>query len=247
MTTPEIDTVSEAPESMRNGSQSQNGSARKVSEKAIQSTDSHTEPSSTWREVVSFMKTLALFLALAFFVRASVVEAFKIPSESMVSTLRVGDYILVTKLAYGIRLPFVNRYVYQYDWPKRGDIVVFTRPDDPETPEDDSDMNIIKRVIGLPGEQIEVRGRSVYINNQRIVEPYAIFDPKRDVLEGDFGPERIPPGHIFLMGDNRDHSRDSRFWRPSPFLDVQRVKGRAMIIYWSWDPTWKERLGKIIR
>lgn len=203
-------------------------------------------PGTAWAEFFSFLKTLAVFLALAFLIRASVVEAFKIPSESMIPTLRVHDYILVSKLAYGIRLPFVNRYVYQYDSPKRGDVVVFTRPDDPYTPEDDSEINIIKRVIGLPGEIIEIKGRSVLINNRKLTEPYAQFDA-RDMIAGDFGPERIPDGHIFLMGDNRDHSRDSRFWEPSPYLDIQRVKGRAMLIYWSWDPTWQERLGKIIR
>lgn len=199
-----------------------------------------------FREIISFFKTLLVFLVAAFFLRASVVEAFKIPSGSMIPTLKIGDHILVSKFAYGLRLPLMSKVVYQYGIPKRGDIVVFTRPDDPTTLEDDSAINIIKRVIGLPGDTIEVRDRKVYINNEEYPEDsYAQWD-EGGLREGNFGPETVPPDHIFLLGDNRDHSKDSRFWS-DPFLSVDRVKGKALIIYWTWDSDFLARIFKIIR
>jgi signal peptidase I len=195
------------------------------------------------REIISFFKTLALFIIIALFLRASVVEAFKIPSGSMIPTLKIGDHILVSKLSYGFHLPFLSKSVYQYGFPQRGDIVVFTREDDPMSAEDDSAINIIKRVIGLPGDTIEVIGSKVYINNREYMEPYARWD------EGgidSWGPEVIPEGKILLLGDNRDHSKDSRYWT-DPFLPVERVKGRAVVIYWTWDSDFLNRIGKIIQ
>jgi signal peptidase I len=193
-------------------------------------------------EIISFFKTLALFIIIALFLRASVVEAFKIPSGSMIPTLKIGDHILVSKLSYGFHLPFLTKSIYQFGFPQRGDIVVFTREDDPMSSEDDSAINIIKRVIGLPGDTIEVIGSKVYINNREYVEPYARWD------EGgidSWGPEVVPEGKVLLLGDNRDHSKDSRYWT-DPFLPVERVKGRALIIYWTWDSDFLNRIGKII-
>lgn len=194
-------------------------------------------------EVISFVKTLAALIAIAVVLRGTVIEAFKIPSGSMIPTLRIGDHILVSKLSYGIRLPFMTSMVYQYAEPKRGDIVVFTRPDDPATPdEDDSSINIIKRVIGLPGEEVEIVGTKVIVNGRPIDEPYAVWD------EGgvkSWGPEKIPAGHVLLMGDNRDHSKDSRYWT-NPFLDIKRIKGRALVIYWTWDTSRFGRIGSIL-
>ena len=195
-------------------------------------------PVSKTGEIISFCKTLLIFLAVVYVLRASVVEAFKIPSGSMIPTLRIGDHILVSKLSYGLRLPLYQRFVFQWQMPSRGDIVVFTQKEDPST-------NFIKRVIGLPGEIVEVRGSRVYINNRLVPENYARWE-EGGLSEGSFGPEQVPPGHTFLLGDNRDHSRDSRFWA-NPFLDMQRVKGRAWVIYWSWDPAWSERMFKLIR
>lgn len=194
-------------------------------------------------EVKSFFKTLVAFLAIAIVLRASVVEAFKIPSGSMIPTLKIGDHILVSKFAYGFRIPFMRKSLIQYSTPKRGDIVVFTRPDDETTLEDEAGINIIKRVIGLPGDLVEVRDTRVYINNHFYDEPYARWE-EGGLREGNFGPERVPKDHIFLLGDNRDHSKDSRFWQ-SPFLDTHLVKGRAILIYWSWDSI--SRIGTLIR
>lgn len=194
-------------------------------------------------EVKSFFKTLVVFLIIAIVLRASVVEAFKIPSGSMIPTLKIGDHILVSKFAYGFRIPFMRRALFQYATPKRGDIVVFTRPDEEATLEDESGINIIKRVVGLPGDLVEVRDTKVYINNVYYQEPYSRWG-EGGLREGNFGPERVPDNHIFLLGDNRDHSKDSRFWQ-NPYLDLGLVKGRAILIYWSWDSVL--RIGTLIR
>lgn len=211
----------------------------------LPSTQAKKRKTTSENDVRSFFKTLAIFLVIAYLLRASVVEAFKIPSGSMKPTLQIGDHILVSKLSYGLRLPFTNGFALRYDEPQRGDIVVFTRPDDPKTLEDDSAINIIKRVVGIPGDTVEVRETKVYINNQLYSESYARWD-QGGIHDGNFGPEKVPAGHIFLMGDNRDHSRDSRFWS-EPFLDIERVKGRALIVYWTWDSQWWERIGKVIK
>lgn len=194
-------------------------------------------------EVWAFLRTLAILFIIAIILRGTVVEAFKIPSESMVPTLQKGDHILVSKFSYGLRLPFVAKTLYRWDTPKRGDIVVFTRPDDPATTdEDESSVNIIKRVIGLSGDLVEVRGTRLYVNHTRMDEPWARYI--EGGMRNDFGEEKVPEGSIFLLGDNRDQSRDSRFWN-DPFLPIERVKGRALIIYWSWHDI--ARIGKILR
>ncbi len=197
----------------------------------------------TFREIISFLKTLAVLVVIAMILRGSVVEAFKIPSGSMIPTLMIGDHILVSKFSYGLRLPFVSDTIYRYGAPERGDIVVFTKPDDEATLEDESGINIIKRVIGLPGDTVEVRGTNVYINNQIYSEPYARWEAG-GLRDGDFGPSKIPAEHVLLLGDNRDHSRDSRFWN-DPYLSMDRIKGRALIIYWSWESL--GRIGQLIK
>lgn len=192
---------------------------------------SNTPPSSFGRELLSLLNTLVVLFVVAWLLRASVVEAFKIPSASMEPTLEIGDHILVNKLSYGIRLPLLEETLVPFRSPERGDIVVFTLPDDPITPGKESDTNIIKRVIGLPGDTIEVRGRRVIING----EVYDEDERYARWLRGgvmDFGPEVVPEGKVLLLGDNRDESRDSRFW-PDHFLDIARIKGRAFIIYWN--------------
>lgn len=191
--------------------------------------------SAQWAEFFSLIKSLAIFFAIAFMLRASVVEAFRIPSSSMQPTLKIGDHILVNKLSYGLRVPFVDTTLFDFRMPKRGDVVVFTLPDedDPMKPEvDESETNIIKRVIGLPGDQIQVRGTKLFINGKELDESYAIWV---DGGRKSFGPVIIPEGRVLLLGDNRDQSKDSRYWN-DPFLSVERIKGRAFIIYWNWPP-----------
>jgi signal peptidase I len=193
---------------------------------------------SQWVEFFSLIKSLSIFFAIAFLLRASVVEAFKIPSSSMEPTLEIDDHILVNKLSYGLRVPFKAESVVEFKMPKRGDVVVFTLPDDPDTPEiDESETNIIKRVIGLPGDAIMVRGTKLFVNGKVYDEDekYAVW-----LLGGrkDFGPVTVPPAKVLLLGDNRDQSKDSRFW-PDPFLDAKRIKGRAFIIYWNLRMLWR--------
>lgn len=189
---------------------------------------------STWEEIVAFFRTLIVILGLAFSIRVTIVEPFKIPSGSMIPTLQIGDFILVLKFWYGLRMPFVTDSVTTWNTPKRGDVVVFTRPDDPNTPdEDDSEIHIIKRVVGLGGDTVEVRGARVFINGSALDEPYARWS-EGGKFEGNFGPRRVPEGHVLLLGDNRDNSKDSRFWT-DPFLDEKRIKGKAVVVFWSWD------------
>ena len=182
---------------------------------------------SVYRE---YLEALAYAIVLALFIRAFVVQAFKIPSGSMIPTLQIGDHILVNKFIYGINIPFTDKKLFTFKEPKRGDIIVFRYPGD-------EDRDFIKRAIGLPGDTIEIRDKQVSINGKPLKEPYAIFN-EHNILgnagysRDNYGPVKIPPHHLFVMGDNRDNSMDSRFWG---FLDESKVKGRAFIIYWSWD------------
>ena len=181
-------------------------------------------------EIYSLLKSLAVFFAIAFMLKASVVEAFKIPSSSMESTLLVGDHILVNKLSYGLWLPWMSESAVPFREPKRGDVVVFTLPDDPKTPDiDESETNIIKRVIGLPSDEVEVIGTSVFINGKKYEDPHSFWQlgGKKDLKK-----VTVPKGHVLMLGDNRDFSKDSRFW-DTPFLDISRIKGRAFVIYWN--------------
>lgn len=181
-------------------------------------------------EVLSFLKTLAFLIALVWIIRASIIEPFRIPSSSMEPTLERGDYILVNKLSYGLRAPAVKKTLFKFRPPQRQDVVVFTRPDDPRTPKDDeSNTNIIKRIVGLPGDSIEVKGMEVLVNGEMLPEEYSRW------LNGgqkSYDEVTVPEGHVFLLGDNRDHSKDSRYWS-DPFLPVERIKGRAFLIYWN--------------
>ncbi len=192
-----------------------------------------------------YAEAILIAVVLALFIRTFVVQAFKIPSGSMKPTLLVGDHILVNKFIYGIRLPFVEKTVIPITDPKRGDIVVFKFPEDPQ-------KDFIKRVIGIGGDVIEIRDKKVYLNNKPMVDEHGTFlDPH--IIPGsarprdNLGPLTVPPHSLFVMGDNRDHSYDSRFWK---FVDLSKVKGKAFIIYWSWNRNepgvrWK-RLGDLL-
>ncbi len=190
-----------------------------------------------------FIKTFVIFIVIALALRASVVEAYKIPSGSMLPTLQIGDHILVTKFNYAIRppIPFVRESLFVFRQPKRGDIVVFTRVDNEDTAEDESDKNIIKRVIGLPGETLEVLSGKVFINGTELIEPYAVWT---DGGLGNFGPYNVPADHVLVLGDNRDQSKDSRFWH-NPYLPIKLIKGQAQIVYFNINKL--NRIGTIIK
>ena len=198
----------------------------------------------------------AAVIALA--IRSFVVEPFKIPSGSMIPTLLVGDYVLVNKFAYGVRLPFTGTLLVPVGQPKRGDVMVFRFPDDPS-------QDFIKRVIGMPGDRIEMRDHHLFINGnavddalqgeykypasdhaippvaQRFVEKnpegveYTVlqYAPENVPMHQPTGPWIVPEGQYFMMGDNRDNSKDSRLWQHS-FVSPEAIKGKAFLIHWSW-------------
>jgi len=190
-------------------------------------------------------KSILIALILALFIRTFIVQAYKIPSGSMVPTLLIGDYLLVNKLAYGIKNPLKNDFLYFRRLPKRQEIVVFTYPLNKK-------LDFIKRVIGLPGDTIQIINKKVYVNGKLLKEPYVRFTdpeiyPKEISPRDNYGPVKVPPKHIFVMGDNRDQSYDSRFWG---FVPIKYLKGKALIIYFSWDSKHFKvrfnRIGKII-
>lgn len=206
------------------------------------------EENSQFHEIIDLVKVLIQTILIVVVIRLSIIEPFRIPSTSMVPTLEIGDHILVNKLSFGlwIPIPFRTHSLFQWSKPQRGEIVVFTREDDPTTSNvDESSTNIIKRVIGLPGEKLLVHGTKIYINDKELEDPWGRWIHGG---EKDFGPVVIPEGKVFLMGDNRDASLDSRFWY-DPFLPITRIKGRAFIIYWNSELTFDslKRIFKIIR
>ncbi len=170
------------------------------------------------------LKGILVAVLIALFIRAFFVQAYKIPSGSMEPTLIVGDHLLVLKCAYGIRIPLVGKYLLEYSSPKRGDIIVFVYPRDPK-------KDFIKRLIALPGETVQITGRTVYINGTPLQDPWGVWS-ENDLLRGNFGPVTVPKGHYFVLGDNRDNSMDSRYWG---FVPKSNILGKALIIYWSWN------------
>ncbi|MCD6527795.1 MAG: signal peptidase I [Desulfuromonas sp.] len=185
----------------------------------------------------------ALFVAaiLALIIRTFVVQAFKIPSGSMEDTLLIGDHLLVCKFIYGTDIPFMDKDVFPLTDPERGDVIVFEFPVDEGKPWLER-RDFIKRIVGIPGDVIEVRNKQVYVNGVHQDIPQAVHKESTLVLPGsrispedqrDFMPPvTVPEGNYFVMGDNRDRSYDSRFWG---FVDRRKIKGKAFIKYWSWD------------
>ena len=190
-----------------------------------------------------YAEAVVMALLLAMVIRTFVVQAFKIPSGSMLPTLEVGDHILVNKFAYGIRLPVVGSRLVDVGVPQRGDVVVFVYPVDPT-------KDFIKRVVGVGGDVIQIRNKHVYINGGVWDDPHAYFADAASLAgmpRDTYGPVTVPAGQIFVMGDNRDRSYDSRFWG---FVDLDDVRGKAFLIYWSWDGSdrwvrW-DRVGDVI-
>jgi len=183
-----------------------------------------------------YAEAAAIAILLALFIRTFVVQAFKIPSGSMEPTLLVGDHILVNKFLYGVKIPFVNKTVIPISDPDRGDVIVFVYPVD-------RSKDFIKRVIGLPGDEIKIIDDTIYINGKPYEDEHGYYSNSGSRFskggeKNQFGPVTVPEDRLFVMGDNRNHSYDSRFWG---FVPLQDVKGKAFIIYWSW-PHWKRFL-----
>jgi signal peptidase I len=201
---------------------------------------------STIRE---YSESIGIAVAIALLLRAFVVEAFQIPSGSMIPTLEVGDHIFVAKFSYGLVVPFSNKKILEFREPSRGDVIVFKYPQDPS-------IDYIKRVVGLPGEKVEVRNNEVFINGKPMAREHvgAFHDEgpaddhdselwhetlgtkQHETLQepgrapSNFGPLVVPAGNVFVMGDNRDNSSDSRVWGT---VDHELIKGKALIVWWS--------------
>jgi signal peptidase I len=192
-----------------------------------------------------YLEAFVVATIAAILIRAFLVQAFEIPSGSMEPTLLVGDHILVNKVVYGFRVPFTDRRWPEFRKPRRGDVIVFVYPVD-------RSKNFIKRVIATGGETVAIKDKKIVIDGREIPDPHAHFSSKM-IYPGDFvprdnmGPVRVPHGALFVMGDNRDNSYDSRFWRFVPTYDVL---GEAFMIYFSArdssDILW-DRFFKVIR
>ena len=184
-----------------------------------------------------YAEAAIIAVLLALFIRTFVVQAFKIPSGSMEPTLLVGDHILVNKFIYGVKIPFLRKTIIPVSEPQREDVIVFIYPVD-------KSKDFIKRVIGLPGDTLEIIGSRVYINGKPFQDKHAFYSESEERSGQNLGsanrigPITVPLGDYFVMGDNRDHSYDSRFWG---FVPSEAIKGKAFIIYWSW-PHWERFL-----
>jgi signal peptidase I len=211
-----------------------------------------------------YAEAIIVAMLLAFAIRVFVVQAFKIPSGSMIPTLLIGDHILVSKLSYGLQWPtdcklqwafppvncYASQTVIAFGKPLRGDIIVFRFPEDEE-------KDFIKRIVGLPGDTVQVRNKVVFVNNEPLDDKTFTQRVDPGIIDGtinprdNFGPVTVPQGAYFVMGDNRDQSLDSRFWG---YVREEKIRGKAFRVYWSWNGqgNWMEwvrweRFGKAIR
>lgn len=184
--------------------------------------------------ILEYTKSLGIALILAFVIKTSIVEAYKIPSSSMEDTLLVGDFILANKFVFGAQLPipYVDWRLPGYRTPQPGDVVIFKFPVDRQT-------NYIKRCVAVAGQVVEIREKVLYVDGQLFEDPeYAKYTDRRINTNGsdrrdNMAPYRVPQNHIFCMGDNRDNSYDSRFWGP---VSLDLLQGEAMLVHWSWSP-----------
>lgn len=183
--------------------------------------------------ILEYVDSGFIAILLALVIRTLFLQAFKIPSGSMESTLLIGDHLLVNKFIYGTPVPFSDRRILKIRDPRRGEILVFRYPENPR-------KDFIKRCQGLPGDIVEIREKVLYVNGQPKQEPYTTFRDLR-VLPPElsprdhYGPVTVPADSFFMMGDNRDYSADSRFWG---FLPRKLIKGKAWVIYWPI-PRWR--------
>jgi signal peptidase I len=196
-------------------------------------------------KMYEYAEAIIIAILIAIVVRTFVVQAYKIPSRSMVPTLLVGDHILVNKFIYGVKVPFLRNTIIPVTNPQRGDIVVFIYPND-------RSKDFIKRVIGVSGDKIEIKNKIIFINGKQYSDAYGIYSdnviyPGSMQPRDNFGPVTVPVKSLFVMGDNRDESADSRFWG---FVDLKDVEGKAFIIYFSLNYEEKnlrwQRLGSVL-
>ena len=205
---------------------------------------------------VEYLKSFLIALGLALLIKATIIEAYKIPTPSMESTLLAGDFIIGNKFIYGIKIPFTDIRLPAFREPRRGDIIIFRPPHSPKE-------NYVKRCVGLPGDTIQLINKKVYINGERYqddafaqyldraiypmnhsvgIDPYETARRNYGVTNDGYRPYRmfrdngpkivVPQGHYFMMGDNRDRSLDSRMWG---FVARDQILGQALLIHWSWD------------
>jgi signal peptidase I len=230
--------------------------------RTTQSTAARAEPAPEKSAAREYSEAFIIALALAIILRTFFVQAYKIPSGSMEPTLLIGDHIIVNKLLYGLRLPDSffgltpfeseipwGHYLFKFEPVHRGDVVVFVFPPDPT-------KDFIKRVIGVPGDTIEVKNGKLYRDGAPADDPHAHFeltpeDRQQSSPRDYFGPLKVPEGQYLMMGDNRDRSYDGRFWG---LVNRDEVEGRAIFIYWSWDsdgngllPIRWSRFGSVVR
>jgi len=195
-----------------------------------------------------YVEAIAWAVAITLALRTFVIQAFRIPSESMCDTLLVGDFLFVSKLDYGAKIPFTHMRLPGLHAPRRGEVIVFQWPEDPS-------KDFIKRCIATGGQTVEVRHKQVYVDGVRQTEPYvkhtiASEDPAGYTPRDNYSPPTVPPGELFMMGDNRDNSNDSRFWGTVP-MDL--VKGRALFIYFStagtawWNGLFHVRFDRLLK
>jgi signal peptidase I len=195
-----------------------------------------------------YLEAIAWAVAITLALRTFVIQAFRIPSESMCDTLLVGDFLFVSKLDYGAKIPFTHLRLPGLHEPRRGEVIVFQWPEDPS-------KDFIKRCIATGGQTVEVRHKQVFVDGTPQVEPYvkhtsAVEDPAGYTPRDNYKPPTVAPGELFMMGDNRDNSNDSRFWGTVP-MDL--VKGRALFIYFStagtawWNGLFHVRFDRLLK
>lgn len=220
-----------------------------MADKTPATADRETPRKSAAQSTKEWIKSIAIALVIWFFLRALLVEAFRIPSGSMENTLLVGDFLFVNKALYGAEIPIVQKRLPAFREPHRFDIVIFDSPEQPG-------INVVKRIVGMPGDTLRMEGNTMYVNGRVLDEPHAIkTDPLSDPEDPrmrawqlrylvnrnprsyrptlkNWGPVVVPPDSFFVMGDNRDNSLDSRYWG---FLGRDRIDGRPLFIYYSYD------------
>ena len=197
-------------------------------------------PEESKAKVQEFIEAIIIAILIAVVIRTLVIQAYKIPSRSMVPTLLIGDHLLVNKFIYGIKIPVIRTILLPVSNPKRGDIIVFIYPND-------RSKDYIKRVIGVAGDKIEIRNKSIFINGKPYKDGFGIYSdsvvyPSMVQPRDNYGPVVVPGNSLFVMGDNRDESADSRFWG---FVDLKDVEGKALLIYWSWNSEEDNLLKKV--